>query len=1078
MSQLEISLLGTFHITRDSIPISAFDTDKTRALLAYLVLELDIPHRRDALAALLWPESDQKAGLNSLRNALANLRKTIGDREANPPYLLITRETIQFNQSCDYRLDVAEILHESFDHQQPADSYPQIVLQHRIDAVECYRGPFLEGFSIPDSAAFEEWASLWRERLNRRTMEGLRWLAEYYEQHGETGQALKLARRRVELDPWMEEGHCQVMRLLALSGQRQSALRQYQILREILRKNLEIEPNPSATRLYAAIQSGAIGNAPAQKRPAHNLPQPLTSFIGREKEIATLKHMILSDQTRLVTVTGAGGTGKTRLALRVAEDLVESFTDGVWLVELGPIDDPGQVPTAVASALRMRENPDKTFPQALVDFLHTQWVLIILDTCEHLLDAVANLTSRILRSCPQVSILATSREILGIGGEIPFRCPSLELPDPHKPLAMEQCESMRLFAERTSLTSPGFTITEKNSPVVAQICRRLDGIPLAIELAAGRMRVLSVEQIASRLDHAFVLLTGGSRTALPRHQTLKATIEWSYNLLASAERALLLRLSVFSKGWTLDAAETICSGDGADGCNLPSEEILDLLGRLVDKSLILVESGKDGKPRYRMLDTINQYARECLLENGGASGLQDRHLAYFQHLAEEASKHLRAKGMIEWLNRLETELGNLRIALEWSLSGSIEQGLRLGSALFMFWHLHSYRFEGAQWLERLLEVDGAGQPVALRPPESQIVRGVALIVAGYCNQSYPGIFQEHARLQYEEAKSIFRELGEQALKYQPFAIFNTASSEQEMKDCLAISRQVGNDFYTAEALSVLRDYAKYRGDLMQAMAYDQENLAIRQKIGDIDGEAFTLENIGYHEFMLGNPQRAVELWEKSQLLFREVMNIEMGLFVSGDLARAALARGDYRQAEQISKAHLATGQEINSRIAIVDALGFLGWAAWAMKKFDQFTLLYQDTLEPGWENNLPHGRGTLLYVIGREALSQGNYSRAQTYLKTFSDMSLLNKLICLHAIAVLAAARGNHRRAVLLISALDQPGYCGYKNFLTPAERDEYDQTLASARVALGEEGFEATWTEGQVLTLEQIQALAWEETI
>ena len=280
MSQLSISLLGSYQIFQDSTSVTDFGSNKVRALLAYLAVESDFPHRRDTLAALLWPESSQEAALSSLRTALANLRRAIGDREANPPYLIITRETVQFNQASDYLLDAAELI--------KLDGSPQADIQSRIAAVKYYRGPFLEGFSIPNSAAFEEWASLWRERLERRMLEELRWLAEYYETRGEYAPALEFARRQVALDPWMEEGHCQVMRLLALSGQREQALRQYQALQKILKRDLKTVPGESAICLYQEILSCSFPAAPPPALPPHNLPQQLSTFIGREKEIKSL----------------------------------------------------------------------------------------------------------------------------------------------------------------------------------------------------------------------------------------------------------------------------------------------------------------------------------------------------------------------------------------------------------------------------------------------------------------------------------------------------------------------------------------------------------------------------------------------------------------------------------------------------------------------------------------------------------------------------------------------------------------------------------------------------------------------
>lgn len=1077
MSHLVISLLGTFQITHGSTSITEFESNKVRALLAYLAVEVDRPHTREALSALLWPESAQETALNSLRNALANLRRAIGDREANPPYLLITRRTVQFNHSSDSCLDIADVIHEAASLQQPSDNCSQSHIQTCIATVKCYRGPFLEGFSIPDSAAFEKWVSLWRERLQQWTLEGLRWLADYYEARGDYAAALEFARRQVALDAWFEEGHCQIMRLLALNGQREQALRQYHSVREILSKDLEAEPSESTTQLYKDILSGCFSTVPPKAHSHHNLPLHVTSFIGREKEIETLKRLILSGQTRLVTVTGAGGTGKTRLALRVAEELLESFPAGIWLVELAAVADPVLVPAVVASAVGLREGPKKPILEILVDFLRSKHILILLDNCEHLVDAVASLVDRILHTSARVTILTTSREILRVSGEMPFLCPSLALPEPHslqlrtnieQITALVSCEAVRLFTERSAQASSAFVITEKNAPIVAQVCHRLDGIPLAIELAAARMRVLSIEQIAERLDHAFLLLTGGSRTAMPRQQTLKATIDWSYNLLSPAERMLLLRLSIFSGGWTLGAAEAVCSENGTNSDSLLPERVLDLLSRLVDKSLILVEPRDHGEPRYRMLDTVCQYAHNRLLEAGGDSLVRDRHLIYFLQLAEQAEVHLRANGMVDWLNQLDLELGNLRIALEWSQSVSVEQGLRLATALLMFWHIRSRRFEGIKWLEWLIEANKAGERIQLGIASRRIVLGKALIAAGFLNHLYPGSYSEHARLQLKEAMTIFHELGNLGQKFLPSAMYYLSSTEDEVRDCLALAREVGDEFHAAESLGSLKSYMIIKGDLKQAMSYAQENLAIRKKIGDIDGEASALYGMANVELMQGNLNRAIELWKASQRCFQTVENFEFALIYSGFQAEVALTQGDYLQALQLSKAQLAAGQECGSSMAIATALGFLVWADWALKEYDQAARRCEEVLGPDWENNLPCGRGTLFYVFGRIALSRGEYARSNVYLKHFATMVIPEKFLSIQALGILAAAKGQTKRAVVLFGALD--GLCIWlKNVTSPAERSEYEQALESTRSTLGNEAFQSAWVEGQSMTLDQM---------
>ena len=434
---------------------------------------------------------------------------------------------------------------------------------------------------------------------------------------------------------------------------------------------------------------------------ANNLPLQLTSFIGREREIDEVKHLLTT--TRLLTLTGAGGCGKTRLALQVAADAPGVYPDGVWLGELAALSDPALVPHAVASAVGAREIPGSTVTESLVGYLRTRTLLLVLDNCEHVVGAAAELVDALLRSCPGVRILATSREPLGSAGETTWRVPSLAVP-PHSAVGeldlehLTQYETVQLFIDRALAALPGFVVTSQNAAALAEICRRLDGIPLAIELAAARVRAFSVDQIAARLDDRFRLLTAGQRTAMPRQQTLRATVDWSYMLLSDPERALLRRLSVFAGGWAFEAAEAVAAGDG-----IHTYAVLDLLPQLVDKSLVIAEEQR-GAVRYRLLETIRQYARDRLQEAGEAERTRDRHLTYFLQLAEEAEPKLRGSEDRLFLVRLEEEHANLRLALEWGLTPSArgDAALRLSGALTWFWWLRSYHDEGRRWLARAL----------------------------------------------------------------------------------------------------------------------------------------------------------------------------------------------------------------------------------------------------------------------------------------------------------------------------------------------------------------------------------------
>lgn len=430
---------------------------------------------------------------------------------------------------------------------------------------------------------------------------------------------------------------------------------------------------------------------------SHNLPSQLTSFIGRETEMGEARALL--GQSRLLTLTGMGGAGKSRLALQVAADVVDDYPDGVWLIELAPLSDPNLVPQAIASALGLREESDKRLAETLTDTLRPKSLLLILDNCEHLVDACARLADTLLRACPGLRLLATSREALDIGGETLFPLASLSLPSgPALPPAdmLRQYESVRLFVDRATAAQPAFRFSAGNAPAVAQVCSRLDGIPLALELAAARVKVLSPEQIVSRLDDRFRLLSGGSRTALPRQQTLRALIDWSYDLLSPAEQALLRRLSVFAGGWTLEAAESVCAGEAVEDW-----EVLDLLSHLVAKSLVAVEPPEDGQVRYRLLENLRQYAGERLAETADAVRLPPRHRDWFLNFAEEAELHLSGPEHAHWLDRLEREHDNFRKALQFCQTqpAEAEAFLRLAGALNRFWSVRSYLSEGRGWLE-------------------------------------------------------------------------------------------------------------------------------------------------------------------------------------------------------------------------------------------------------------------------------------------------------------------------------------------------------------------------------------------
>jgi len=492
-----------------------------------------------------------------------------------------------------------------------------------------------------------------------------------------------------------------------------------------------------------------ISGTPERGRPPNNLPLERTSFVGRERELADVKRLL--SERRLLTLCGPGGAGKTRLALAVSRDIAEEFRDGVWWVELAPVADPELVPWTVAQAVGAREALDPSPTEAIVGHLKDRKALLILDNCEHLVEACADLADALLGACPDLTLLATSREPLRVQGETNFMVPSLSVPDPGRALSTEELagyEAVRLFVERAGAVDSGFELTERNAPGVTRLCNKLDGIPLALELAAARIRVLTAEQILEKLEDPLGLLTTGSRTAAARHRTLRATLQWSYDLLSDAERTLFRRLSVFVGGFTLEAAEEVCGGEGIE-----EYEVLDLLGRLVDKSLVVAEAGDEGALRYGMLEPVRKYALERLGQDGEAEETRLRHAAHYLVLAETAEPELLGPDQGLWLRRLRSEFANLREAHAWSLEPGEGEGrarlrLRLAAALWRFWAAQRFE-EGKAWLQTALERDPGGFPA---------LRAKALGALGFIllfQQDY-----ERAIAALEEAMALYEELGD------------------------------------------------------------------------------------------------------------------------------------------------------------------------------------------------------------------------------------------------------------------------------------------------------------------------------
>ncbi|MBI5876454.1 MAG: tetratricopeptide repeat protein [Chloroflexi bacterium] len=694
--------------------------------------------------------------------------------------------------------------------------------------------------------------------------------------------------------------------------------------------------------LFQVVAQGLPADFPPLKTADHpnNLPMQLTSFIGREAEVAEVRRLL--GGTRLLTLSGAGGVGKTRLALQAATEELASFGDGVWFVELAPLADPALVPQATASALGLQEQAGRPWINSLSDYLRAKHLLLVLDNCEHLIEACARLADQLLRGCPKLNILASSREALGIAGETAYRVPSLSLPDPRQfveawlsgpldhapdhagqpagfPLqSLMQYEAVRLFIERAIAVQPSFALTNQNAPAVAQICRRLDGIPLAIELAAARIKSLSPEQIAARLDDRFRLLTGGSRTAMPRQQTLRAAVDWSHSLLTEPERVLLRRLAVFAGGWTLEAAETVCSSQKSDISSqtetstpstnlatddrlLKSDDVLDQLAHLVDKSLVVAEE-RTGSARYRMLETIRQYAREKSLESGEAERIRDQHLAFFLTVAEAAEPKLYGAEPAKWLQRLDTEHDNLRAAIDWATErGKVELGLRLVVALSWYWFMRVYYTEARARIGALI----ARSTTVAKTPQIRLAVAKALNRAADFAQDLGDV--EKARSFSEESLSM--------------------ASEDENKE------EIAHAFYNLARLALAE------GHHPEAAALYDQSIALYREAKDSRGLGGSLQGLAVALTRQGNLEQAVSLYEEVIVLRREMNDKTLLAFALDQLGRVMQLAGNFERAAVLHKESLLLRIRVDNRRGIAfSLLSFAGLAA--QQKAERAVQLY------------------------------------------------------------------------------------------------------------------------------------------
>ncbi len=846
-------------------------------------------------------------------------------------------------------------------------------------------------------------------------------------------------------------------------------------LRRTLAKQAADRPAAAAElrrALEEAIQERTLRALTAARREErvaapNNLPVAVTSFVGRRSEQAAIKELLAA--TRLLTLSGIGGCGKTRLSLEVAREIIAEYADGAWLVELAPLANAELVPQAVAHGLGLKEEPHQPTIETLVAHLKPRSMLLLLDNCEHLLGACADLVAILLRSCPGLRIIATSREGLGIPGESIFHVPPLAVPTGRSfsPEELGQVESVQLFVERARVVNATFTLNAATFAPVREICRHLDGIPLAIELAVARIKVMSAAEIASHLDDRFRLLTGGSRTALPHHQTLRALIDWSYESLTPHEAAVFRRLSFFAGGWTLDSAGAVCAGD-----DLEEWEVLDLLSRLVDKSLVEIDAEggqRTGKTRYRMLETVRSYARQRLGEQGESDGTRERHLAHFLSWAEAADRQLTGEEQGLWLSRIEAEHDNLRLAVDTCRSADHDAtcGLRLAGALGRFWEVHGHWSEGRGVCAEMIARPGPGDPAA---------RAKVLVCAGNLALSQgDGV---EARRAYEESLAIRRRLGDkpgiaQSLNSLGLIAWTRGAfdeSRQLYEESLAVRRELGDERGIALSLNNLANLARDQGEHDEARRLHEESLSIKRRLGDRRGIASSLNNLGVVLRRLGDYRRARTCYEESLGIRREIgdkQGIAQSLNSLGNLAEE---EGEHAEARALHVESLAIKRELGDRRGTVVSLVNIANVLRRQGEFAGARLLLEESLDLERESDSPKRIAVLLHMLGVVCEKQGDHAVARSFLTEsltirheIGDRSGVAE--ALESLALLATATGEGERAAFLLGAADAHG--GGASVEVAATSSERTTSEAALRAALGDELYARKWDEGQKAPLE-----------
>lgn len=950
--QLQIALLGTFQVLLDGQPATRFEYDKVRALLAYLAVEADVPHRRDSLTALFWPEQTESVARKSLSQALYTLRKALGDQEKPAiPFILADSNAVQLNPAAEAWLDVRAFGQLAGAAVGARDLRP-VAVEQLAEAARLYRGEFLQGLSLPDSVAFDDWVALTRERLHRQAVETLAALADHHEARGELVQAQPYARRQVALEPWREEAHRQLMRLLAHSGQRTAALAQYERCREALAGELGLSPAPETVRLYERILA-------MERRALPGLPAFATPFAGRQQELGEITALLARRDCRLLTITGPGGSGKTRLALETATRLGDRFLDGVAWARLATVATSEELVTAIADSLQFSFRAESEALVQLLDYLRPRELLLVLDTFEQLAPR-DSLLGDLLANAPKVKLLVTSRVRLNNAAEWVYELQGLALPEAE---TVEEAAAGQLFIQSARRAQHGFMPDAADRTAIVQICRLVAGLPLALELAASWVRVVSCTEIAARLDGDLTFLSALTAGVAPQHESMRAVYEQSWQLLQPREQAALQRLSVFRGGFSREAARQV-------GVSLLT------LAALVDNSLL--RAGREG--RYEFHELLRRYAAEKLAADPALEQqAHEAHASYFASFVAERAPALRQGAGSPARQEIVREIDNVRDAWRWL----VEQ--RRGEALARFLPGLLRLYESQNWYREGVQL--------LHTAVSRLAGdyGDALLLARLKlrQASFAHVLSDYevARSLLQESLPQLREAGAQqdlafALRTLADVELHTGSDTAAvalLQESLALAEAAGDETGRATALTKLGAALHHQGDYAAARRYYEEGLHRFQAEEDLPGMGTALHRLGHLTYELGAYDEAQVYYAQSLALARDVRD-QWGVAASlNNLGNVFYALGDHEQAEEHYLQALAGWQELGSRWGTALAYNNAGITQVERGAYDRARQQFGESLRLARALGDRRIIGLALDNLGELAFKQGAYQEARQY---------------------------------------------------------------------------------------------------